>query len=179
RGSTPSTSITPSSAWRSPISERISTDLPEPEPPTTPMISPRYTSRSSPSCTVCAPNRLTSPRTETIASRLSGSGIFVKARPPSLPRQARLRIPNPKSRIPAFPSPIHVHEPDRRQRVEHDHQRDRLHHARGGALAHRLRGALDLQALQAADQADHQREQRRLGHADQEMPQVHFLVHPR
>ena len=41
RASTPSTSISPSSGVRRPRIERISTDLPVPEPPTTPMISPR------------------------------------------------------------------------------------------------------------------------------------------
>ena len=45
----PNTRTSPSSGrWR-PMIERISTDLPVPEPPTTPRISPRRTSRSSPS----------------------------------------------------------------------------------------------------------------------------------
>jgi hypothetical protein len=35
--------------------ERISTDLPVPEPPTTPRISPRLTVRSRLSWTICSP----------------------------------------------------------------------------------------------------------------------------
>src|SRR3546814_8788557 len=157
RASTPSTSMLPAFGLRRPRIERISTDLPVPEPPTTPSSSPRRTSRSRSSCTTCSPKRLTRPRTWMIASRSSGFGIrdsgLVKAKPPRRARRARSPIPNPQSRIPAPPSPPHVHEPDRRQRVDDDHQRDRLHHARGGALAHRLRGALPLQALQAAHPA--------------------------
>ena len=48
----PNTVISPSPGVCSPMIERISTDLPVPEPPTTPMISPRLTSRSSPSWTI-------------------------------------------------------------------------------------------------------------------------------
>ena len=44
----PSTSISPASGvWR-PMIERSSTDLPVPDPPTTPRISPRQTVRSRP-----------------------------------------------------------------------------------------------------------------------------------
>src|SRR5713226_2227234 len=42
---------------------RSSTDLPLPEPPTTPSTSPRRTSRSSWSCSTRPPRRVTSPRT--------------------------------------------------------------------------------------------------------------------
>src|SRR5689334_23040643 len=54
----------PASGRRSPSIVRRSTDLPAPEPPTTPSTSPEYTSRSTPSCTTCSPNRLTTPRIE-------------------------------------------------------------------------------------------------------------------
>ena len=47
---------------RRPMIERISTDLPAPDPPTTPRISPRRTSRSRPSCTTCSPKRFVRPR---------------------------------------------------------------------------------------------------------------------
>ena len=43
----------PASGRFSPMMVRSSTDLPVPEPPTTPSTSPRRTSRSRPSCTVC------------------------------------------------------------------------------------------------------------------------------
>ena len=42
--------------------KRISTDLPVPDPPTTPMISPERTSRSSPSWITASPNWLRRPR---------------------------------------------------------------------------------------------------------------------
>ena len=42
-----------------PVSVLSSTDLPEPEPPAMPMISPGMTSRPSLSCTKCLPKRLT------------------------------------------------------------------------------------------------------------------------
>ena len=59
----PSTSISPSAGVCRPMIERISTDLPVPEPPTTPRISPRQTSRSRSSWMTCSPKRLASPRT--------------------------------------------------------------------------------------------------------------------
>lgn len=55
--------------------ERISTDLPVPDPPTTPRISPRRTVRSRPSCTAKSPKRLTSPSI-TIGASLSYWGVF-------------------------------------------------------------------------------------------------------
>lgn len=64
RASAPSTWMLPASGSRRPRMLRINTDLPVPEPPTTPRISPRRTSRSRSSCTVWRPNRLVSPRTE-------------------------------------------------------------------------------------------------------------------
>ena len=53
----PSTSTSPASGVCSPMIERISTDLPVPEPPTTPRISPRLTSRSRSSWMTCSPRR--------------------------------------------------------------------------------------------------------------------------
>ena len=43
----------PAAGRLSPTMVRSSTDLPVPEPPTTPITSPRRTSRSRPSCTTC------------------------------------------------------------------------------------------------------------------------------
>ena len=67
----PNTSISPSSGVCSPMIERISTDLPVPEPPTTPRISPRRTSRSRSSWMTCSPKLLVRPRTSMTVSRLS------------------------------------------------------------------------------------------------------------
>ncbi|CEE18053.1 hypothetical protein XAC2852_790027 [Xanthomonas citri pv. citri] len=192
RASAPSTWMLPASGSRRPRMLRISTDLPVPEPPTTPRISPRRTSRSRSSCTVWLPKRLVSPRTEIASCSSStsacgpGSGRgdsgLVTAPSSPIPMQAPrcgfVQIPNPECRIPA-PSPPHLHEPQRRNRVENDDQGNRLHHRGGGAFAHRLRGSADLQPFQAADQADHQRKQRRLREPDQEMPQLDGVVHAR
>ncbi len=52
---------------------RSNTDLPLPEPPTTPSTSPRLTSRSIPSWMVTAPKRVTTPRTR-IAMSSGSSG---------------------------------------------------------------------------------------------------------
>ena len=56
--------ISPAAGSCSPMIERISTDLPVPEPPTTPRISPRQTSRSRFSWMTASPKRLVRPRTE-------------------------------------------------------------------------------------------------------------------
>ena len=61
--SMPNTRTEPACGRRRPRMARISTDLPEPEPPTTPTISPLFTVRSTPSWTTCEPKAFTSPRT--------------------------------------------------------------------------------------------------------------------
>ena len=61
--SRPSTSTVPASGRRSPRMVRSSTDLPLPDPPTMPKISALLTSKLTPSCTTCAPKRLTTSRT--------------------------------------------------------------------------------------------------------------------
>ncbi len=66
----PNTLTLPAFGRRRPTMLRRSTDLPVPDPPTTPRISPRRMSRSRPSCTVWLPKRLTSPRTWISASSL-------------------------------------------------------------------------------------------------------------
>ena len=71
--------MSPSSGSRRPMIERISTDLPLPEPPTTPMISPRRTSRSRFSCTTCDPNRLLSPRTLMMGASSTAEDVAVAA----------------------------------------------------------------------------------------------------
>ncbi len=58
----PRISIEPAAGRLRPMMVRSSTDLPLPEPPTMPRTSPRFTSRSTPSCTTCGPKRLTMPR---------------------------------------------------------------------------------------------------------------------
>jgi hypothetical protein len=67
----PSTSISPASGVCRPMIERISTDLPVPDPPTTPRISPRRTSRSRPSWMICSPKLFLSPRMEMTVSLIA------------------------------------------------------------------------------------------------------------
>src|SRR5947209_138578 len=59
-------------------------------------------------------------------------------------------------------------EEHREQAVEHDDEKDRLDHRGGGVQAERFRAALDLEALDAGHDPDHQRHERRLDHADLE-----------
>ncbi len=70
--SRPNTLTRPPSGLLSPIRVLSSTDLPDPEPPTTPSTSPRRTTRSRPSCTTWSPKRETRPST-TIGSAVSTS----------------------------------------------------------------------------------------------------------
>lgn len=69
--SSPNTRTLPEVGRRRPTILRSSTDLPVPEPPTTPRISPRRTSRSRCSWTAWAPKRLHRSRTWMIACGLS------------------------------------------------------------------------------------------------------------
>src|SRR5450830_1072070 len=66
-------------------------------------------------------------------------------------------------------SPAHLHEEQGGDRIEHDHHKDRLHHAGGGMGADRLGTAADLEALQATYGGDQEGEERRFHHAHQEM----------
>ena len=59
----PSTLTVPASGCRRPMIELSSTDLPVPDPPTTPSTSPRSTVRSRLSCTTWSPNCERRPRT--------------------------------------------------------------------------------------------------------------------
>src|SRR5947209_11032822 len=119
--STPNTSIVPSRLGTRPMMVRMSTDLPCPEPPTKPRTSPRNTSRES-------------------ASRMRV--------PPKPTTRSRTRIATPfaAADIALFPDRREEHG---EQTVEHDDEKDRLHHRGGGVQAERFRAALDLEALHA------------------------------
>ena len=66
------------------------------------------------------------------------------------------------------------------ERVEHDHQRDRLHDAGGRAFARpTARVPSTCRPSRQPISADHEREHRRLRQADQEMPHFDRLVHAR
>ena len=105
----------PACGWRRPRIERISTDLPVPEPPTTPMISPRL-----------------HVEVEVLVHDLLAEAV-------DQPAHADDRIGVGSGGARRIASPVHLHEEQRGEGVEQDHQRDRLHHAGGRALADRLR----------------------------------------
>ncbi len=69
--STPNTSMRPATFGTRPMMVRVSTDLPAPDGPTKPRISPRLTSRLSPSSTRVVPNCTVMSRTRMMASEIS------------------------------------------------------------------------------------------------------------
>src|ERR1700709_1289321 len=116
--SAPSTSMTntsmrPAIFGTRPMMVRVRTDLPAPDGPTKPRISPRLTSRSSPSSTLVAPNCTEISRTRMMASVISGAM-----------------------------SHSDRGKEDRKYAVHDDHEENALHHRRGGVLAERFGAAL-------------------------------------
>ena len=65
-------------------------------------------------------------------------------------------------------------ERDREQRVGHDDQEDRLHHALRRLPAHAVGAAVGAKTLEAANQRDQQREHQRLAYADQQGRALHL-----
>src|SRR5271155_4719161 len=118
RMSRPKTSTVPACGSRNPRMVCSRTDLPAPEPPTTPMISLRRTSKDKSLCTTCVPKRLTSPRTRTIGSS-SGWGGGGAASRGSISACSSI-------------SEVDLLKEDREKRVRENHQEDRLHHGHGG-----------------------------------------------
>src|SRR5882724_9789404 len=144
----PNSSTLPAVCRLSPTMVRSSTDLPVPEPPTTPITSPGCTSRSRLSCTICGPNWVRRPLT-----RMIGSTIATPA-----------------------PSVAQVGEQHGEEGVEDDHEEQRFHHRLGRQPAYALGAATHPHALEAADHGDQEGEHRRLDHPDPEMGQGHRLV---
>src|SRR4029079_8442397 len=130
--SKPNTSMRPCCFGKSPTIVRVSTDLPAPEAPTKPRISPREPSRVT-------PLRMRCPFRSTTRSRTSMIG--------ALP-------------FPAM-SHSDRREAHGKNAVEHDDQEDRLHNRIGCLLAERFRAALHLQAFNAGNNADNERHERR------------------
>ncbi len=81
-----------------------STDLPVPEPPTTPSTSPRRTSRSSPSWIVWAPNRVTSPRTRITAAWLLQTPTYENRIEKSASSTITRNIPTTTDRVVSRPT---------------------------------------------------------------------------
>src|SRR5689334_23457456 len=134
---TPKTSIRPCFFGNKPRMVRVSTDLPAPEAPTNPRISPRYTSSVT-------PLRIRWPLRSTIRSRTSITGVF------------------------EFVAISHSDggEEHGKNAVEDNDEKDRLDHRIGRLLAERFGAALNLQPLHARDNADDERHEWRLDHAD-------------
>src|SRR5690349_10548647 len=144
--STPNTSMRPATFGTRPIMVRVSTDLPAPDGPTKPRISPRLTSRSSRSSTRVTPNCTVMSRTRMMASPVSAARSLTGV------------MSHPDRR-----------EEDRKHAIHHDDEENSLHHRRGGVLAERFRAALDRQPLDAGDDADDGGHHRRLDDADHEV----------
>src|SRR4051795_492922 len=126
---------------------RVRTDLPCPDAPTKPRISPLYTSRSRPFMMVRSPKPTSRPRTLMTTSRSrSRSGCD---------RVSSISVPNGRKK--------HGEEA-----VEHDDHKDRLHDRGCDMPAEGLRRPLDGEAFDGRDDADHQRHERRLQDTDQE-----------
>src|ERR1700710_800746 len=142
----PNTSMCPLSLGTRPMMVRVSTDLPAPDGPTKPRISPRLTSRLRPSSTRVAPNCTVMSRTRMMASETSGARSLTGVMSHSDRRKE-----------------------DRKHAIHHDDEEDPLHHRRRGVLSERFSTALDREPLDAGDDPDHRRHHRRLDDADGEM----------
>src|ERR1700712_2065202 len=103
--SMPKTSMLPRSFGTRPMMVRVSTDLPAPGGPTKPRISPRLTSRLSPSSTRVEPNCTVMSRTRMMASDISGAVLLAGVM--SHPDRGK---------------------EDRKHSVHHDDEEDPLHH---------------------------------------------------
>src|SRR5262249_15248732 len=146
---TPKTLIRPSCLGNKPRIVRVSTDLPAPEAPTKPRISPRKTSSVT-------PLRTRLPFRSTTRSRTSMTGAF---------------------------DSFAMSHPDRckkhgKNAVEHDYQKNGFNDRIGGFFAERFGAALHLQTLDAGDDADDQRHERRLDHANLERCARNCLAQP-
>src|SRR6201996_1333616 len=144
--SIPNTSMRPRVFGTRPMMVRVSTDLPAPDGPTKPKISPRLTSRFSPSSTRVEPNCTVISRTRMMASVASAA------------RSVTGVMSYPDRR-----------KEDREHAVHHDDEEDALHHRRRGVLSQRFRAPFDGEPLDAGNDADDGGHHWRLDDADDEM----------
>src|SRR3981081_884107 len=190
----PRISMVPLVASLRPMMVRSSTDLPDPDPPTSPTISPRNTSKSRLSWTMLSPNCVRTPRSLSTTSRPSlcstscppsgfppsgfaPSGFAPSGLPPcslSFFRLPAVGLPS----LGLLPSDVRQQKDDREYRVEHDDAEDRFHHRARRELADAFGAAVDLKPLAAADRGDHGTKHRRLDHARVEMPRAHRVAQP-
>src|SRR5262249_4442849 len=138
--STPNTCMRPPPLRTRPIIVRVRTDLPAPDGPTKPKISPRLTSRLSPSSTRVEPNCTVMSRTLMIASEFCCA------------------ILHPDRR-----------EEDRKNAVHDNDEEDAFHDRRGCVLAKRFGATLHGKTLDTSDDPDHSGHDGRLDHPDNEM----------
>src|ERR1700722_320202 len=130
---------------------RSSTDLPAPDAPTTPRISPRLTSSERWSSTRWGPNPTTRSRI-LIITWSAGASIR--------------RSHSDRG------------EEHGEQAVEDDDEEDRFHHRDRRLGAERFGTAFYGEALAAGDDADRERHERRLDHADLEMRHRNRVAQP-
>src|SRR4029079_1723967 len=146
--STPNTSMRPAIFGTSPMMVRVSTDLPAPEGPTKPRISPRLTSRLRPSSTRVAPNCTVMSRTRMMGFWIPFWMVFGMSC--AISHSDRC-------------------EEDGEHAVHDDDEEDSLHHRGRGVLPKRFRAALHGKAFDTGDDADHGGHDRRLDDSDDEM----------
>src|SRR5579871_2340444 len=152
--SAPITSMRPPRFGINPMMVRVSTDLPAPDAPTKPRISPRRTSRFNPFSTRRSPNP-----TVRLETRMIGSfGVAIIQISGSNPDRG---------------------EEDGEHAIEHDDEEDRINHRGGGVLAERLGAAFHREPFDAGHHADQQRHERRLDHADDEVIERDDFAQPR
>src|SRR3954447_4143095 len=148
--SIPNTSMRPAVLGTRPMIVRVSTDLPAPDGPTKPSISPRLTSRLSPSSTLVDPNCTAMSRTRMMA--LVASGAI---------------------------SHSDRGEEDREHAVHHDHEENSFHHRGGGVLPQGFGAALHRKSLHAGDDPDHRGHHRGLDDADREVIDRDRIAQPK
>ena len=148
-----------------PMIVRSSTDLPVPEPPTTPRISPRMTSRSRSSWMTWSPNWVRSRALDHDVSAVAWSTTSSRA------------SSSTSSRIPRRCHRHHAQPSGRRsRRTRRARSRRKIDSTTALVVSSPtfLGAARDLHALEAADHARSiSAEHRRLDHADPEVPERH------
>ena len=149
---------------------RSRTDLPVPEPPTSPTISPRKTSKSSLSWMTLSPNCVRTPRSRSTTSRPSLMVDELAA----LRAAARLVSVPGSSRHQTFASRKMIENTASSTMTQKIDSTTDLVVSWPDALG----AAADLQALEAADGGDDQAEDRRLDHAGIEMPDADRVAQP-
>src|SRR5690606_38238930 len=150
--STPNSLIVPDCFLLSPSMVRSSTDLPEPEAPTKPRISPRRMLNDRPSSITLSPNATVTSRAESTMSCASSCCTFSAAS--------------------CVMSEVDCSVEDCEQAIEYDDDEDGLHHRGGYVPTERFGAAADLHAFDRGNDTDDHGHERRLDQAGKNAAQV-------